>query len=123
MHAVAALLPLQAPAPLQSDPCTVLLGAPPTQVVAPHVVLLEDFWHDPALSHVPLVPHGFVLRSSTQRLRGLLSILAGPHEPSVPCCFNVALHAMHVPVHAFSQQIPSAHTPVVQPAPPAAGQV
>jgi hypothetical protein len=36
----------------------------------------------------------------------------GPHVPSVPAPFFEATHASHVPVHALSQQTPSAQCPL-----------
>src|SRR5262245_19830400 len=44
---------------------------------------------------------------SVHSLSGSVPILIGPHAPSMPAPFLIAVHASQVPVHARSQQTPS----------------
>ena len=80
----------------------------------PHDVPAGYFWHAPAPSHMPLeLPH--VPGSSTsQSSCGSIPCVAGPHTPSSPSSWSAAEQAIHVPVHAVSQQNPSTHEPLVQ---------
>ena len=59
--------------------------------------------------HVPAPPHEPLAHS----LSGSLSVAMGPHVPSVPWLFFVAVQASQSPVHAVSQHTPSAQLPDV----------
>lgn len=50
-------------------------------------------------------------------LSGLPYRTMGLHVPSAPCPFFAAVHAIHVPVHALSQQTPSTQNPLAHSAP------
>src|SRR4051812_15968164 len=60
------------------------------------------------------MPSGPHEEPGSQSLSGSLSAAMGPHVPSVPVPFFVALQALHLPVHAVSQQTPSCANPESQ---------
>lgn len=97
---------VQSPAPLQIFPVTL----PFTQVVGPQLFPLAPSAHCPGVpEHEFCSPQGSV--ESTHWLPGFVPTLAAPQVPALagfPSCLLPAEQAMHLPVHAVSQQTLSA---------------
>jgi hypothetical protein len=84
----------------------------PAQDCATHVVPLAYFWHVPAPSHEPFVPHV----AAPWFVHSLSGSLVAPwyvHVPTEP----VLLHARHDPEQSMLQQTPSEQTPVAHSVP------
>jgi hypothetical protein len=84
-------------------------------MVAPQLVdAFANCRHAPLPSHMPSRSQdatGSAMHSSS----GSVSATTFPHTPSVPAPFLAAEHALHGPVHAFSQhtlstQLPDVHS-------------
>ena len=95
----------QTPLPLQNEGP---IAVTPLQLPLPHPVLATAFG---AHAPLPLQNPGASQSpcGSGHSLSGSLPATMLPHTPSTPVPLIVALHAMHAPAHAVSQQTPSTH--------------
>ena len=97
------------PAPSHCSP----LRLPPLQLVLPHAVPAGYLAHVPPPLHAPLVPQ-LAAPWSAHSLSGSAPVATARHVPFLPAAPSpclLALHAMHVPAHAVSQQNPSTQLP------------
>jgi len=82
--------------------------AAPLHVPAPHVVPWMYLRQAPCPSHVPSSPQvATALAGQVVAARGLMPSGTNEHIPIAPG----TLHALHVSVHAVSQQTPSTQKP------------
>ena len=85
----------------------------PEQEAPTHVVPAGQSRHAPAPSQLPSAPQVFCVMA-VHSLSGSTPAEMNPQAPSRPAPFLAVVQAWHVPVHAVSQQTPSAQWPLAQ---------
>jgi hypothetical protein len=95
-------------APPPHAPASVRVVEPAGHEGAEHVVPSACFWHAPAPSHLPFVPHVEAACVAHTPFGSVTPAATGAHVPALPA----TLHARHDPQVAVPQQTPSTQWPV-----------